>query len=119
MVGFLGDTGFSFDDMDIPDPSSGPRLASILHPEDGTESPESGYTDGPLAKVSSRYTLSAHLWNYLQEYARKHRKKGNGFGYGLFGPDDVARTMSARYFKDGSEILIRRRGRGRPPAPDA
>ena len=114
IAGFLDDTGFSFDDMDIPDPSRGPRLASILHPENGTESSESAYTDEPFAKVNSQYTLSAHLWDYLQAYARKHRKKGNGFGYGLFGPNDVARTLSARYFKDGSEILIRRRGRGRP-----
>ena len=114
MAGFLDDTGFSFDDMDVPDPSSGPRLASILHPEDGTESPEAGFTHGLRASVHSRYILSAHLWNYLQSYARKHRKKGNGFGFGLSGPDDVARTLSARYFKDGSEILIRRSGRRCP-----
>jgi DNA (cytosine-5)-methyltransferase 1 len=47
----------------------------------------------------------------LQNYAAKHRAAGNGFGYSLFGPKDVARTLSARYFKDGSEILIRQRGR--------
>src|SRR6185436_4115181 len=45
---------------------------------------------------------------YLRDYADKHRAKGNGFGFGLFGPDDVARTLSARYYKDGSEILIKR-----------
>jgi DNA (cytosine-5)-methyltransferase 1 len=49
-----------------------------------------------------------HLWNYLKAYAEKHRSLGNGFGFGLFGPDDIARTLSARYYKDGSEILIRR-----------
>lgn len=53
-----------------------------------------------------RYVLSEHLWTYLQDYKDKHRKRGNGFGFGLFGGNDVARTLSARYHKDGSEILI-------------
>ena len=53
-----------------------------------------------------RYVLSEPLWEYLQAYRDKHRKAGNGFGFGLFGGDDVARTLSARYYKDGSEILI-------------
>ncbi|NJD28912.1 MAG: DNA (cytosine-5-)-methyltransferase [Chloroflexi bacterium] len=53
-----------------------------------------------------RYVLTEHLWSYLQGYRDKHRERGNGFGYGLFGGDDVARTLSARYHKDGSEILI-------------
>lgn len=57
-------------------------------------------------EVDARYLLSAHLWTYLQEYAQKHRRLGNGFGFGKFGPNDVARTLSARYYKDGSEILI-------------
>jgi DNA (cytosine-5)-methyltransferase 1 len=57
--------------------------------------------------VLPKYTLSDNLWLYLQNYAEKHRLAGNGFGFGLFGPDDVARTLSARYHKDGSEILIR------------
>jgi len=56
--------------------------------------------------VDTKYTLTDGLWRYLQDYAAKHRAKGNGFGYGLVGPDDVSRTMSARYYKDGSEILI-------------
>ena len=107
IAGFLDDTGLSFDSMEVPDPSAGPRLESILHPEDGSEPAEPGYTEGRLAKVNPRYTLSEHLWEYLQAYAVKHRRKGNGFGFGLFGPDDVARTLSARYFKDGSEILVR------------
>jgi DNA (cytosine-5)-methyltransferase 1 len=55
--------------------------------------------------------LTAHLWNYLKDYKDKHRAKGNGFGYSLFGPDDVARTLSARYFKDGSEVLIAQPGK--------
>lgn len=57
--------------------------------------------------TDSKYVLSDKLWNYLQDYAEKHRKKGNGFGYGLVGPGDSARTLSARYYKDGSEILIK------------
>ena len=56
-----------------------------------------------------KYMLSDRLWTYLQDYAAKHRAKGNGFGYGIADPDGVSRTMSARYHKDGSEILIRRR----------
>lgn len=58
-------------------------------------------------KVDKKYILSDHLWQYLQDYAEKHRKKGNGFGYGLFDGSSVARTLSARYYKDGSEILIK------------
>lgn len=58
------------------------------------------------SSVEPRYTLSDHLWNYLQEYAEKHRLKGNGFGYGLVDPNGISRTLSARYHKDGSEILI-------------
>lgn len=57
-----------------------------------------------------KYVLSAHLWEYLQGYARKHRAAGNGFGFGLVGPDDVSRTLSARYHKDGSEILVETAG---------
>lgn len=58
------------------------------------------------AEVDSKYTLSDKLWNYLQEYAKKHKAKGNGFGFGLANLDGVSRTMSARYYKDGAEILI-------------
>ena len=60
LAGFRDDTDFSFDSMPVPDPSAGPRLGSILHPEDGTETPEIGYTEGPRARVLSRYTLSEH-----------------------------------------------------------
>jgi DNA (cytosine-5)-methyltransferase 1 len=56
--------------------------------------------------VPDKYTLTDHLWNYLQAYAKKHKEKGNGFGYGLTDLDGIARTMSARYHKDGAEILI-------------
>ena len=53
-----------------------------------------------------KYTLSDKLWGYLQAYAEKHKAKGNGFGYGLVDLDGISRTLSARYYKDGSEILI-------------
>ena len=61
--------------------------------------------------VSDKYTLTDHLWRYLQNYAEKHRLKGNGFGFGMVNLDDVSRTLSARYYKDGSEILIPQRGK--------
>jgi DNA (cytosine-5)-methyltransferase 1 len=57
-------------------------------------------------KVDPKYTLSDHLWKYLQNYAEKHKAQGNGFGFGLVNLDGIARTLSARYYKDGSEILI-------------
>ncbi len=56
--------------------------------------------------VDKKYTLSDKLWNYLQQYAAKHKEKGNGFGYGLANLKGISRTLSARYYKDGSEILI-------------
>ena len=58
------------------------------------------------SNVDSKYTLSDKLWSYLQAYAEKHKAKGNGFGYGLVDLDGITRTLSARYYKDGSEILI-------------
>jgi DNA (cytosine-5)-methyltransferase 1 len=61
-----------------------------------------------------KYTLTEHLWNYLQRYAEGHRAKGNGFGFGLVDPAGISRTLSARYYKDGSEILIPQ-GSGKPP----
>lgn len=63
------------------------------------------------AAVDGKYTLSDRLWQYLQDYAAKHKAKGNGFGYGLPELDGITRTLSARYYKDGSEILIRQEGK--------
>ncbi len=57
-------------------------------------------------EVDPKYTLSDKLWDYLQAYAEKHKAKGNGFGYGLVDLNGISRTLSARYYKDGSEILI-------------
>lgn len=112
IVGFREDTGFTFDALRMPE--TGPRLSTILHPEDGTETADGIFTTGPKAKVSPKYVLTDKLWAYLQAYAEKHRAAGNGFGFGLVGPDDVARTLSARYYKDGSEILVSRGKRKNP-----
>ena len=62
-------------------------------------------------KVDSKYTLSDKLWTYLQNYAAKHKAAGHGFGYGIADPDGISRTLSARYYKDGSEILIAQKGK--------
>ena len=64
--------------------------------------------------IDPKYTLSDKLWQYLQNYAEKHRAKGNGFGYGLVDLNGITRTLSARYYKDGSEILIPQ-GEGKNP----
>jgi DNA (cytosine-5)-methyltransferase 1 len=106
IVGFRRKNAFSFASLETPDPLQGPKLGTILHRKgDPCEKPFC-QNDG---RAADKYTLSEHLWNYLQDYAEKHRMKGNGFGFGLFGANDVARTLSARYYKDGSEILISRR----------
>lgn len=95
IVGFRDDTDFDFDALEIPDGRQ-PVLGDILEP------------DAP-----GKYTLTKHLWTYLQNYKAKHQKAGNGFGYSVFGPNDVTRTLSARYYKDGSEVLIEQNGK--PP----
>lgn len=113
IVGFREDVPFSWDDLKLP-PKGSVRLASILHPENGSERAEAPYTLGPDAKVNGKYTLTDKLWQYLQGYADKHKSAGNGFGFGLVTPDDVARTLSARYYKDGSEILVSQGSRKNP-----
>lgn len=115
IVGFREQTDFSFDALQLP--AVGPRLREILHREDGTE-PIVEH-DGERfvttkGKIQQKYVLSQKLWDYLQRYAEKHRQKGNGFGFGLVTADDVSRTLSARYYKDGSEILVAC-GKGRRP----
>lgn len=94
IVGFREPAPFGWNAVPLPD--GAPSLGSILEQE-----------------YDSKYVLSDKLWNYLQAYADKHRAKGNGFGCSVFGPGDVARTLSARYYKDGSEILVSRE-RGNP-----
>jgi DNA (cytosine-5)-methyltransferase 1 len=66
------------------------------------------------SNVDPKYTLSDKLWTYLQDYAAKHKAKGNGFGFGIADENGVSRTLSARYYKDGSEILINQ-GKKRNP----
>jgi DNA (cytosine-5)-methyltransferase 1 len=106
IVGFREDQGFRFADMMVPD--AAPKLVEILHLEgDESEIPDQKYTVGNSGRVSEKYTLTDHLWNYLQRYKEKHQAAGNGFGFGLVGPENVARTLSARYYKDGSEILVK------------
>lgn len=112
IVGFRDGSDFSFDDLRTPD--AGPTMETILHKTDGSEPylehDGNRFFQHATRRVDDRYTLTEHLWTYLQDYARKHQAAGNGFGFGLVGPDDVARTLSARYFKDGSEILVRQIG---------
>lgn len=85
LVGFREPRHFDFPEF----PKHGPSLSSILE-----------------EKVDPKYTLTAKLWKYLQDYAQKHREAGNGFGFGLVTGKDSSRTLSARYYKDGSEILV-------------
>lgn len=87
---------FQFD-VDVQKPEKKPVLRDILEPD-----------------VNAKYTLSDKLWTFLQNYAAKHKAKGNGFGYGMPELDGVTRTLSARYYKDGSEILINQ-GKGKNP----
>lgn len=112
IVGFREDQAFRFGDMRLPD--AAPKLESILHPGNGSEAPDQRFTVGNSGRVADKYTLTDHLWNYLQRYKEKHQAAGNGFGFGLVGPQDVARTLSARYYKDGSEILVKQED-GRNP----
>ena len=108
IVGFREPVPFSLDDLVLP--KRGTRLRDILHRTDGTE-PVLEWDAGRYfvpnsGSVAPKYTLSAHLWQYLQLYAAKHKAAGNGFGFGLANPAGISRTLSARYYKDGSEILI-------------
>ena len=99
MVGFRNRTEFSWDDLQLPEDAA-PSLGDILHSQNGSEVAEPPFTTGSKARVNKKYVLTDHLWRYLQDYAEKHRAKGNGFGFGLVGKGDVARTLSARYYKD-------------------
>ncbi len=92
IVGFRDDVGFEWPDEALWPSPGVVKLGSILHEKEGC--------------VHPKYTLSDNLWTYLQGYRKKHEAKGNGFGFTLVGPNDTTRTLSARYHKDGSEILI-------------
>lgn len=109
IVGFKDQYSFSLDDIQVPNAEQAPILGSILHPpviKAPVLDQDARYLDAS-GRVKSAYTLSDKLWNYLQAYAAKHRALGNGFGCSVVGPKDVARTLSARYYKDGSEILVK------------
>ena len=116
IVGFREKTGFDWDALQLPQLGTDtPKLKDILHPEDGTETDvDDGKYIDQTGKVHDKYILSDKLWNYLQAYAEKHRAKGNGFGCSVVKPENTSRTLSARYHKDGSEILIYR-GEGKNP----
>ncbi|MFY7914034.1 MAG: DNA (cytosine-5-)-methyltransferase, partial [Rubrivivax sp.] len=91
IAGFREPTTFDFAGLKLPPAENGPKLGSILQPPH---------------EVDPKYTLTPKLWQYLQDYKKKHNAAGNGFGFSLFGPNDVTRTLSARYYKDGSEVLV-------------
>lgn len=114
IVGFKDYAGFSWDSVNIPSLECGPKLGEILHA--ANEKPEGSYTETFRGKtrVAPKYTLTDHLWSYLTNYAKKHAANGNGFGCSVVTENDVARTLSARYHKDGSEILIKQ-SRGKNP----
>lgn len=117
VVGFREPVAFDWNILDLPNKRER-LLGDILHRTDGSEPmldwDEGRFFDHEKRKVSPKYTLTTHLWKYLQAYAQKHREKGNGFGFGLVTSKDIARTLSARYYKDGSEILISQ-GKSRNP----
>lgn len=105
IVGFREKNSFDFDDLILPEKNK-ITLSSILHKSTDMVIPHDGDKYAPNNKVLDKYTLSDKLWQYLQNYAAKHKEAGNGFGFGLVNKHSVARTLSARYYKDGSEILI-------------
>jgi DNA (cytosine-5)-methyltransferase 1 len=117
IIGFRTPVAFDWNILNLPQKNSHP-LREILHRTDGSEpeidADEGRFFDHRKRQVNPKYTLTDHLWAYLQTYAEKHRAKGNGFGFGLVTPNDVARTLSARYYKDGSEILISQGKRKNP-----
>ena len=94
IVGFREPLFFTFPDYQ---PKKKPKFKEVLEDD-----------------VDERYTLTNHLWEYLQNYAKKHKANGNGFGFGMTDLEGRSRTLSARYYKDGSEVLIPQ-GKGRNP----
>jgi len=109
IVGFKEPNLFSLENISLP-PKGEIKLSYVLHRINGNEPflehDQEKYFNFKEDKVQDKYTLTDHLWEYLQNYAKKHQAAGNGFGFGLVKEDDIARTLSARYYKDGSEILV-------------
>jgi len=90
IIGFLNSHFKRGDNFEFPEmPEANHKIRDILEPD-----------------PDDKYTLTDNTWRYLQAHAEKHKAKGNGFGFGLTDLDGISRTMSARYYKDGSEILI-------------
>jgi DNA (cytosine-5)-methyltransferase 1 len=123
IIGFREPVDFDLATMTLPPEESRPTLAKILHRTDGTEPVldhdrdkhgRDRFFDHKAQRVQPEFTRTPALWKYLQDYAAKHRAAGNGFGFGRVTPDMVSRTISARYHKDGSEILLDQ-GKRRPP----
>lgn len=116
IVGFRDDTEFSwgaFRRRGMDEKMMGDILHSQNGREDAKQETMERYIVGKKGKVDDKYILSDKLWKYLYDYAAKHKVKGNGFGYGMVTKKSIARTLSARYYKDGSEILVNR-GKGNP-----
>ena len=109
IAGFRDPVLFNLENLPVP-PKGNVVMGDILHRTDGTEPylahDENRFFDHSRGCVQEKYTLSDKLWTYLQAYAAKHRSLGNGFGFGLVSHDSIARTLSARYYKDGSEVLV-------------
>jgi DNA (cytosine-5)-methyltransferase 1 len=103
IAGFKKDVDFSFNEFRHPSPDDSPVVGSILHHFE--EEDEAPYFEN--GRVNEKYTLTPKLWKYLIDYKNKHQAKGNGFGFSLVEPQNVTRTLSARYYKDGSEILVK------------
>jgi DNA (cytosine-5)-methyltransferase 1 len=116
ILGFRDSVDFSWDTLTLPIKGQH-LLEDILHKKSGEQfinSDGSNYFDHESKKVQSKYTLTPNLWQYLQDYKKKHQAAGNGFGFGMVTPKSITRTLSARYYKDGSEILLSQ-GPKRPP----
>ena len=109
IVGFRTPEEFDWSSISLPEKGK-KTLKHILHKTDGSEPflewDGSRFFDHEKRNVLGKYTLTPNLWKYLQDYAAKHQAKGNGFGFGMCGPESITRTLSARYYKDGSEILV-------------
>lgn len=95
IVGFNDDVPFSWGDLQRERVHD--RVGDILFDND---------------EIPEKYTMTDRMWSCLQRHAQRHAAKGNGFGYGLVTPDtETTKTLSARYYKDGSEILVEQAGR--------
>jgi len=96
IIALKGNSSFTFSKA----PKTSTKLGDILQ------------TPGDLERD---YTISNVLWAGHKRRKEDHNKKGNGFGYSLFDRDSpYTSTISARYYKDGSEILINQ-GKGKNP----